>query len=125
MVEGRSKKTVRGFFDLLGAERCRALPHVSADGAAWIAAVVAERAPNAALCLDPFHVVKWAGDALEEVRRQVGNDARRAGMTALAGPLKGARHALWKKPEDLTERQRAKLSLIQTANKPLYRAYLL
>jgi transposase len=125
VVEGRSMKTVHGFFDLLGAERSRALTHVSADGAEWIAAVVGERAPNAALCLDPFHVVKWATDALDEVRRQVWNDARRAGMKALAGQLKNARYALWKKPEDLTERQQAKLSLIQTANKPLYRAYLL
>jgi transposase len=125
VVEGRSKKTVHGFFDLLGADRSRALTHVSADGAEWIAAVVGERAPNAALCLDPFHVVKWAQDALDEVRRQVWNDARRAGMKALAGQLKDARYALWKKPEDLTERQQAKLSLIQTANKPLYRAYLL
>ncbi|WP_328982439.1 ISL3 family transposase [Streptomyces mirabilis] len=125
VVEGRSKKTVHGFFDLLGAERARALTHVSADGAEWIAAVVGERAPNAALCLDPFHVVKWAQDALDEVRRQVWNDARRAGMKALTGQLKDARYALWKKPEGLTERQQAKLSLIQTANKPLYRAYLL
>jgi transposase len=103
VVEGRSMKTVHGFFDLLGAERSRALTHVSADGAEWIAAVVGERAPNAALCLDPFHVVKWATDALDEVRRQVWNDARRAGMKALAGQLKNARYALWKKPEDLTE----------------------
>jgi transposase len=125
VVEGRSKATVHGFFDLLGPERCRALTHVSADGAEWIAAVVSERAPNVALCLDPFHVVKWAGDALDEVRRQVWNDARRAGMKALAGQLKDSRYALWKKPEDLTDRQQAKLSLIQTANKPLYRAYLL
>jgi transposase len=125
VVEGRSKATVHGFFDLLGAKRSGALTHVSADGAEWIAAVVCERAPHAALCLDPFHVVKWAGDALDEVRRQVWNDARRAGMKALAGQLKDSRYALWKKPEDLTDRQQAKLSLIQTTNKPLYRAYLL
>ncbi|MFE3938433.1 transposase, partial [Streptomyces goshikiensis] len=75
--------------------------------------------------LDPFHVVKWVGDALDTVRRQVWNDARRAGMKALASQLKDSRYALWKKPEDLTDRQRAKLSPIQSANKPLYRAYLL
>lgn len=125
VVEGRSKQTVHAFFDLLGPERSRALTHVSADGAEWIAQVVSVRAPDAVLCLDPFHVVKWAGDALDEVRRQVWNDARRAGMKALAGQLKDSRYALWKKPEDLTDRQRAKLSLIQAANKPLYRAYLL
>jgi transposase len=125
VVEGRSKKTVHGFFDLLGPERSRALTHVSADGAEWIAGVVAERAPNAALCLDPFHVVKWAGDALDAVRRQVWNQARRQGMKALATELKNSRYALWKNPRDLTDRQQAKLSMIQSANKPLYRAYLL
>jgi transposase len=125
VVEGRSKATLRGFFDQLGAERCHELTHVSADGAEWIAAVVAERAPTAKLCLDPFHVVKWAGDALDTVRRQVWNTARRCGMKTVAAQLKDCRYALWKKPEDLTERQRAKLSLIQATNKPLYRAYLL
>jgi transposase len=116
---------VRGFFDLLGKERLHELTHVSADGAEWIASVVAERAPNAALCLDPFHVVKWAGDALDEVRRQVWNDARRAGMKDHAKALKDSRYALWKKPQDLTDKQELKLALIAEVNKPLYRAYLL
>jgi transposase len=125
VVEGRSKATVRGFFDLLGKERSHELTHISADGAEWISLVVAERATNAALCLDPFHVVKWAGDALDEVRRQVWNDARRAGMKDHAKQLKDSRYALWKKPEDLTDKQELKLALIAGVNKPLYRAYLL
>jgi transposase len=125
VAEGRSKATVHGFFDLLGQERCDELTHVSADGAEWIAAVVADRAPDAALCLDPFHVVKWAGDALDEVRRQVWNTARRAGMKETARQLKDSRYALWKNPQNLTGKQELKLSLIQETNKPLYRAYLL
>ena len=44
---------------------------------------------------------------------------------ALANNLKGARYALWKNPENLTGRQRSKLSEIQQTNRPLYRAYLL
>lgn len=125
VTEGRSKTTVAEFFDRLGPERAAALTHVSADGADWIARVVVERAPNATLCLDPFHVVKWATDALDTVRRQVWNTARRAGMKGHASELKNSRYALWKNPEDLTETQQAKLALIQTTNKPLYRAYLL
>jgi transposase len=125
VVEGRSKATVHGFFDLLGTERSHGLTHISADGAEWISLVVAERAPNAALCLDPFHVVKWAGDALDEVRRQVWNEARRGGMKAHAKALKDSRYALWKKPQDLSEKQELKLALIAEVNKPLYRAYLL
>lgn len=74
--------------------------------------MVAERCPQARLCLDPFHVVKWATDALDQVRREVWNAARKGGQTALARELKGARYALWKSPGDLTAHQRAKLAWI-------------
>jgi len=43
----------------------------------WIAEVVGERCQNTMLCIDGFHVVKWATDALDTVRRQVWNEARR------------------------------------------------
>lgn len=62
---------------------------------------------------------------LDEIRREVWNQARRAGQAEHARELKGARFALWKNPENLTRRQRAKLSSVQQTNKPLYRAYLL
>ena len=45
---------------------------------------------------DPFHIVKAATDALDEIRREVWNEARRAGNKQLAKDLKGARFALWK-----------------------------
>lgn len=125
VAEGRCKASVAAFFDALGPARCALVTHVSADGAGWISAVLAERAPDAKVCLDPFHVVKWAGDALDEVRREVWNQARRAGMTGYAKALKDSRYALWKNPANLTTRQQAKLSMIQATNKPLYRAYLL
>ncbi|MBI2170377.1 MAG: ISL3 family transposase [Actinobacteria bacterium] len=122
---GRDRKTLRGFFEALGKERCAAITLVSADAAAWIADVVAERCPNAELCTDPFHVVSWATEALDEVRRETWNEARRRGQKAVAHELKGARFALWKNPEDLTRRQQAKLSSIERTNARLYRAYLL
>jgi transposase len=86
---------------------------------------VSERCPAATLCIDSFHVVQWATDALDEVRRDVWNAARRSGMTEHARELKGARFALWKNPEDLTRRQQGKLAWIAKANSPLYRAYLM
>ena len=86
---------------------------------------VAERCPSAELCLDPFHVVQLATKALDEIRRDVWNQARREGLTALAGELKDARFALWKNPENLTARQELKLARIEHANRPLFRAYLL
>jgi transposase len=136
---GRDKATMGRFFDALGPERSAALTHVSADGADWIAAVVAERAPQAVLCADPFHVVSWATDALDEVRREAWRQARAAGQTRLrasgsrtvtisaggARDLKNARYALWKNPGDLTTSQQAKLAWIEKAHPYLYRAWLL
>ena len=53
---GQDKATLGSFFDALGPERSAQITHVSADGAAWIAAVVAERCPNAVRCADPFYL---------------------------------------------------------------------
>lgn len=91
--------------------------------------VVAERCPNAVRCADAFHVVARATDALDMVRRQAWNDARapargegkaargrpRADAPARPGSakavgLKHDRYALWKNPENLTERQTDELA---------------
>jgi transposase len=122
---GRDRRTVEAFLDQLGEERCKRIELVSCDMAPWIAAPVAERLPDAVRCVDPFHVIQLATDALDEIRREIWNEARRAGQTAVARDLKGARFALWKNPEHLTARQRLKLADIQTTNRRLYRAYLL
>ncbi len=122
---GRDKETLGKFFDRLGQERCAKITLVSADAAEWVKTVVAARCTNAELCLDPFHIVAWATKALDEVRREVWNAARRNGQNAVAKELKGARYALWKNPEDLTARQGAKLASIAATNQRLYRGYLL
>ena len=122
---GRDRKTVERFLDELGETRCKQIKLVSCDMASWIAGPVADRLPDAVRCVDPFHVVMLATDALDEVRREVWNEARKNGEIAAAKDLKGARYALWKNPENLTDRQAAKLSSVQKTNARLYRAYLL
>ena len=124
-ASGRDSETVAAFFDTLGPDRCAKLQQVSADGAPWIQNVVRERCPQATLTLDPFHVVSWATDALDEVRRETWNDARRRGQTGQAEGLKGARFALWKNPENLTKNQKTTLASVAKTNNRLYRAYLL
>ena len=141
---GRTSATVGEFFDLLGPERSAQITHVSADGADFIDTIVARRCPQAVRVADPFHIVKWATEALDEVRRQAWNDARalarkeprrppgRPGADAPPRPgserakaLKGARYALWKNPENLTENQQAKLAWVAATDPRLHRAYLL
>jgi transposase len=161
MGEGRSKKTLAGFFDQLGAERCAKIGLVSADGADFIAKAVAEHCPGAVLCADPFHVVKWATGALDQVRRGTwrraraeakafderarlartapapapGKPGRPPGAKTKARPAKAAadrvkalRSARWpllKNPENLTEKQAAKLEYLESADPVLHRAYRL
>src|SRR5258708_30071804 len=78
---GRWAQTGAACFDALGGRRAAQLTHVPADGADWIAGVVTQRAPQAVLCADPFHVVSWATGALDEVRREAWRQARTAGQT--------------------------------------------
>jgi transposase len=122
---GKNEATLHKFFDELGPLRSQQRSLVSADAAPWIASVVKERCPQATLCLDPFHIVKWATEALDEVRRDLWNQLRRDGKKEQADSLKRSRWALGKKPEDLTDKQRLKLSAIEKDNQPLFRAYLL
>lgn len=122
---GREKATLAQFFDLLGEERCQKIRLVSADAAEWIGKMVWRRCRNATLCIDPFHVVQWVSGALDLVRAEVWKSARKDGLVQEAKELKGARFALWKNPENLTERQKVKLDRIAELNEPLYRAYLM
>ena len=75
-AEGRNAATLSGFFDLLGADRCTQITHVTADAAGWIGSVVTRNCPDAVRCADPFHVVAWATNALDRLRRGVWNRAR-------------------------------------------------
>ncbi|MGH3515619.1 MAG: ISL3 family transposase, partial [Pseudonocardiaceae bacterium] len=122
---GRNSAVIHEFFDDLGEDRARLLTHVSADGAEWIHTPVRARAPQAVLCLDPFHIIQWATKAVDKVRRGLWNTLRSNGNTAAASDLKGTRWAVLKNPENLTGEQRTTLAAISTTNHRLYRAYLL
>ena len=122
---GRDKATLTSFFDHVGPERAAAIRLVSADAAEWIATVVTERCPNATLCADPFHMVAWATNALDEVRRQHWRTAKTLNSPTMIKRIKGCRYALLKNPENLTDNQHVALANVASLNKTLYRAYLL
>ena len=142
--KGHGKEQLNAFFDLLTEEQRAAIEVVTADGARWIADVVARRCPNAERVMDPFHCVSWATEALDELRKQVWREANakakaaprrkrgrpKAGEDAnperkAAEAVKGSRFALLKNPENLTERQATSLEAIARSDKRLYRGYLL
>jgi transposase len=117
--EGRNKETLEAFFGDLGPARAALLTHVSADGADWIHTVVAEHAPRAVRCLDSFHLIMWAGKAVDQVRRRT---------LGAVGDTGYRRHVMWavrKKPQTLSPGQRGALAELETSNHDLYLAYLM
>jgi len=120
---GRKKKTVHAFFDDLGDERAGQLGFVTCDGAEWIRDVVAIRAPAATVCLDTYHLVSWATDALDEVRREEWNRLRRTGGAKAAKQFKGLRWLLLRNWENLSSGQKGTIRDLERANRRSFRAW--
>jgi hypothetical protein len=64
-----------------------------------------EHAPEARQCVDPFHVIKLANEAIDKCRRWAWNTHREAGLPS-ARWLKRTRWALLKNPAALKDSQR-------------------
>ncbi|HVM67964.1 MAG TPA: ISL3 family transposase [Acidimicrobiales bacterium] len=133
--EGRSSATLERFYDELGPGGCTRLQAVSLDmGRAYKKATDA-KAPRAAQCVDPFHVVKLANAAVDEERRRAWNAARRAegsrrprGRTTPgsgAQRVKRTRWALLKDPAALSDEQWGVLDELRRKRSVLYRAWQL
>ena len=149
--EGHGKNVLTKFYKSLTPDQLASIKVVTGDGAKWITECVNEFTPECERCVDPFHVVEWAMDALDEVRREVWRDAYNEAKaiakehpkgkgrpkkddpdTAIvkaarkkADDIKGSSFALGKAPEHLTENQRIRLEMIEATNKRLYRAYMM
>ena len=122
--EGKSAKTLGRFFTELGPTRCQAIAAISIDmSGAWQKAIQVH-APQAAVCFDPFHVAKLAGDALDALRRAEWQRLRKLDPDRAVW-MKGARFALRRRPELLRQKERDSLAAIERHNKPLYRGYLI
>jgi len=120
--EGRSQKAIGKFFDELGPERSEKLVAVTMDMCAPYIAEVQQRAPNAEIAFDPFHVVKLANEAVHDIRR---TEARERKGSSEAQVLKGSRWALLKAPERLCPEEQMHLCQVAALNQRVYRGYLL
>ena len=117
----RTKDTLRRFFDELGPRRSRNLQVVSMDMWRPYLDVVRQRAPQATVCFDRFHVVRHLNAAVDEVRRAL--------VRKLSGPgralVKGTRFVLLKNPWKPTPQQRQSRQALVRRNSPLSRAWYL
>lgn len=150
--KGHGKEVLDLFFDELTPEQRGSIRVVTGDGARWITDSVREHCPNAERCVDPFHVVEWANDALDSVRLESWRRARvalldlqkkaREAKKAKSGgqdglrseikdakktveELKNSKYALGKNERNLTDRQRERLAMIQSEDGPLARGHRL
>lgn len=142
--KGYGKAVLSRFFEKLTPEQRASIRCVSADGARWITTCVEEYCLNAERCVDPFHVVSWSTEVLDNERRKAWAEAnemakaaqkRKPGRPAkgeVVNPekketktMKNLRYVLLKNPENLSENQKAQLEFLTQANPRLYRAYLL
>ena len=111
--------------DLAIIARASELRAVSMDMTGGYAKSVRQNAPQATICIDPYHVVQLANQALDEVRRGYWNELRSLGDQNAAKRFKDARWSLLKRPEKLTDTQAATLSRLKAAGGEVWRAYTL
>jgi transposase len=115
-TEGREHQVVAAFARFLGAHGGDplAVREVSCDMSPAFIKGIRESLPEAEVTFDRFHVARVLGDAVERVRRSEWRKDK---------TVKGARFALLKNPENLTDKQREQLAEITGRNAALAEAY--
>ena len=111
MVEGRSKQAVKQWLAARPEPWRQGLEVVAMDGFTGFKTAAAEEVPHAVAVMDPFHVTRLAGEAVDLCRRRVqqelyGHRGRKA------DPLYRARQTLHTGADLLTDKQQARLEAL-------------
>lgn len=111
MVEGRSKAVFKQWLAARPKAWSAGIEVVAMDGFTGFKTAAAEELPDAVPVMDPFYVVRLAGDALDRCRQRVQQDT--LGHRGRAGdPLYRARRTLHTGASLLTEKQHARLDAV-------------
>ena len=117
----RSEDSLRQFYDWLGDRRAQGIRLAVMDMWKPFRNVTRERAPQAAILFDKFHVLRQLHEALDKVRKS--EYARLQGQDRRY--IKGQKYVLLARHENLTMDARRSLKTLLAANKRLNTAYLL
>ena len=123
-AEGRDHTVLEAFYDELGDERVARLQAISLDMAGAYKLATDSKAPHVRQCVDPFHLVKLANEAVDKTRRWAWNVHRDLGLRS-ATWVKRTRWALVKEPSALKESQLAVLHQLRRNRSVLYRCWQL
>ena len=111
MVPGRSKQAFATWLATRPAAFRDGLEVVAMDGFTGFKTATTEQLPDAVAVMDPFHVARLAGDALDKCRRRVQQDLH--GHRGMKGdPLYQARRTLHTGADLLTDRQRTRITAL-------------
>jgi len=111
MVEGRSKQAFKTWLAQRPQAWCDAVEVVAMDGFTGFKTAAVEELPDVVTVLDPFHVVRLAGDALDECRRRV-QQAIHGHRGRTGDPLYAARRTLCTGADLLTDKQKTRLNAL-------------
>ncbi|MCZ2405100.1 ISL3 family transposase [Paenarthrobacter sp. Z7-10] len=115
MVEGRSKQAFAAWLQARPQHWRDRVEVVAMDGFSGFKSAAAEELPDAVPVMDPFHVIRLAGDALDNCRRRV--QQQTCGHRGRVGdPLYSARRTLHTGAGLLTDKQRHRLETLFTAD---------
>ncbi|OLT37960.1 ISL3 family transposase [Kytococcus sp. CUA-901] len=115
MVPGRSKSAFKSWLAARPKTWRDGVEVVAMDGFTGFKTATTEELPDATAVMDPFHVVRLAGDALDRCRRRVQQGLH--GHRGRAGdPLYRARRTLHTGADLLTDRQRQRLTTLFDAD---------
>jgi transposase len=113
MVEGRSKQAFQAWLAGRPPSWREGVEVVAMDGFTGFKTAATAELPDAVTVMDPFHVVRLAGDAVDQCRRRVQQDLHgRRGRTG--DPLYAARRVLHTGADLLTDTQQQRLTALFT-----------
>jgi len=119
--EGRSRETLEAFFEEHGEALEDGVAGVCCDMWQPYIDLVKERLPGATLVFDKFHIMQHLLRAVDEVRREEARELKKTNPEL----LKRTRYIWLKNPENLTDKQRARLGHLEKLNLRCNRGYLL
>ena len=117
MVEGRSKAAFKTWLGARTQAWRDGIEVVAMDGFSGFKTATVEELPAATTVLDPFHVVRLAGDALDQCRRRVQQEIH-GHRGRKDDPLYSARRTLHTGAELLTDRQATRLRALFVISAP-------
>jgi len=115
MIEGRSKQAFKTWLVARPDAWREAIEVVAMDGFTGFKTATTEELPDAVAVMDPFHVVRLAGDALDRCRRRV-QQALHGHRGMKGDPLYTARRTLHTGAELLTDKQKDRLTALFAAD---------